>query len=92
MAKSDSEKLLEKHKNLVHSEMLKVTSHVQRKVDEWIINTIMVEGYDVPFQYKRKKPYKNLKGQRINMTYYPEVELIGGLEFEVMKVVRIRIA
>lgn len=92
MPKSDAEKLVDKHKKLVHSEMLKVTSHVQRQADEWFINTIMIEGYDVPFQYKRKKPYKNLKGQRINMTYYPETELIGGLEFEIMKVVRIRIA
>jgi hypothetical protein len=90
--KSDPDKLLKKHKQLVHSEMLKVTSHVQRNDGDWIINTLMIEGYDVPFKYKRKKPYKNLKGQRVNLTYYPMVEVVGGLEFEVMNVVRIKIS
>ena len=31
--KSDPKKLLEKHHDLTHSEMLKVTSHVQRQVE-----------------------------------------------------------
>lgn len=90
--KSDADKLLKKHKNLVHSEMLKVTSHVQRKMDEWILNTVMVEGYDVPFKYKRKKGYKNLKGALVNITYYPDSDVVAGMEFEVMRVVRIKIA
>ena len=90
--KSDPDKLLKKHKKLVHSEVMKVTSHVQRNEGDWIINTLMIEGYDVPFKYKRQKPYKNLKGQRVNLTYYPVVEDIAGLEFEVMNVVRIKIA
>ena len=90
--KSESEKLLEKHEGLVHSEMLKVVSHVQRNTDEWVINTIMVEGYDVPFKYKRNRLYKNLKGARVNMTYYPSVELVAGIEFEVMTVVRIKVS
>jgi hypothetical protein len=90
--KSDPDKLLKKHKKLVHSEMLKVTSHVQRQVDDWILNTIMVEGYDVPFKYKRQKTYKNIKGARVNLTYYPDVEVVAGMEFEVMNVVRIKIA
>ena len=90
--KSDPDKLLKKHKNLVHSEMLKVTSHVQRQDDDWIINTLMIEGYDVPFKYKRQKAYKNIKGARVNLTYYPDVEVVAGMEFEVMKVVRIKIA
>lgn len=89
--KSDPEKLLKNHENLIHSEMLKVTSHVQRKDSDWLVNTIMIEGYDVPFRYKRRKKYKNLTGQRVNLTYYPETELVGGLEFEIMNVVRIRI-
>lgn len=90
--KSDPDKLLKKHKKLTHSEMMKVTSHVQRNEGGWIINTLMIEGYDVPFKYKRQKPYKNLKGQRVNLTYYPVVEDVAGIEFEVMNVVRVKIA
>ena len=87
---TDAKKLLKKHDQLVHSENLKVTSHVQRQADDWIINTLMIEGYDVPFKFKRKQGYKDLKGARVNLTYYPEVELAGGMEFEVMTVVRIK--
>lgn len=72
--------------------MLKVTSHVQREDGDWIINTVMVEGYDVPFKYKRKKLYKNLEGQRVNMTYYAVTEQVAGMDFEVMNVVRIKVA
>jgi len=89
---SDPDKLIKKHKKLVHSEMMKVNSHVQRNDGDWIINTLMIEGYDVPFKYKRQKPYKNLKGQRVNLTYYPTVEVVAGLEFEIMNVVRIKIS
>lgn len=90
--KSDAEKLIKKHRELIHSEMLKVTSHVQRNAGEWIINTVMVEGYDVPFKYRRKRTYRDLKGQRINLTYYPDIETVAGFELEVMNVVRIKIA
>ncbi len=89
---SDPKKLLKKHNNLTQSDMFKVTSHVQRRDGDWIINTIMVEGYEVPFKFKRKDEYKNVKGTRVNMTYYPVVETVAGLEFEIMKVVRIKIA
>ncbi|MDH3354357.1 MAG: hypothetical protein OEL79_03985 [Chromatiales bacterium] len=85
------EKLTKEHKDLVHSEMQKVISHVQRKDDEWIINTVMIEGCDAPFKFKRKKPYKDLKGQRVNMTYYPDVEVVAGFDLEIMSVVRIRV-
>ncbi|MDH5435417.1 MAG: hypothetical protein OEX83_01545 [Gammaproteobacteria bacterium] len=90
--KTDADKLLKKHDKLVHSEMKKVTSHVQRSKGEWFINTVMVEGCEVPFKYKRKQKYKNLKGARVNLTYYPTVEKAGGLDFEVMNVVRIKVA
>jgi hypothetical protein len=90
--KSDPDQLTKKHKVLTHTDMLKVTSHVQREYGDWIINTVMVEGQDVPFKYKRKKLYKNLQGQRVNMTYYPVTEQVAGMEFEVMNVVRIKIA
>ncbi len=73
-------------------EMQKVASHVQRdeKNSEWIINTITIEGYDVPFRFKRKTEYRNLKGARVNLTYYPAVENISGFDVEVMNVVRIK--
>lgn len=90
--KSSPEKLLKKHKNLTHSDMLKVSSHVQRKVDGWILNTLMIDGYDVPFKYKRTKLYKNLEGQRVNLTYYPDIETVAGMEFEVMRVIRIKVS
>ena len=85
-------KLIKKHEKLVHSEQLKVVSHVQRDTSDWILNTLMVEGYEVPFKYKRKKRYKNIQGQRVNLTYYPATESVAGIEMEVMKVVRIKIA
>jgi hypothetical protein len=90
--KSSPEKLLKKHQELTHSEMMKVTSHVQRRDGDWIMNTVMIEGCDTPFKYKRTKPYKNLKGQRINLTYYPATETVAGIEFEIMNVVRIKIS
>jgi len=85
-------KLLKTHQKLIHSEMVKVVSHVQRDTKEWVLNTVMLEGYDVPFKYKRKKMYKNIKGQRVNLTYYPVTESVAGIELETMKVVRIKIA
>ena len=86
---SDPKKLVEKHQNLNHSELVKVASHVQREQDEWILHTLMVEGCDVPFKFKRKEKYQNLKGARVNITYYPQQQVVGGITFEVMKVVRI---
>ncbi len=71
---------------------MKVASHVQREAGEWIVNTLMVEGYDVAFKYKRKKLYKNLKGQRVNLTYYSDKEVVAGISIEIMTVVRIKIA
>ena len=52
----------------------------------------MIEDCDVPFQFKRKKLYKKLKGSRVNITYYPDKQKVAGMNFEIMKVVRIRIA
>jgi len=80
------------HDKLVQSDLLKVASHVQRDDGDWIINTIAVEGHDVAFKYKRKKLYKNITGARVNMTYYPDIEIIAGMEFEIMNVVRIRVS
>ena len=87
---SDPDKLVKKHQELTHSEHVKVVSHVQRDKDEWIINTVMIEDCEVPFKFKRKQQYKDLKGARVNMTYYPSVEEIAGMSFEIMNVVRIK--
>lgn len=90
--KSDVDKLLKKNDELNQLDLVKVVSHVQREVDDgdWVQNTVMLEGYDVPFKYRRKKKYRSLQGAPVNITYYPEVEQVAGLDIEVMKVVRIR--
>ncbi len=90
--KSPVEKLLKNHEKLVHSDMMKVESHVQRETDDWIINTLMIEGCSVPFKYKRRKLYKNLKGQRVNLTYYVSNESVAGIDMEVMNVVRVKVS
>jgi len=87
---SDPKKLIEKNQALTHSELVKVISHTQRVQGEWIVHTIMIEGCDVPFKFKRKDNYQNLKGARVNITYYPTEETVAGISFEVMKVVRIK--
>jgi len=89
---SDPCKLIKKHQELTHSEMVKVISHVQRDKDEWVLNTVMIEDCEVPFKFKRKQQYKNLKGARVNVTYYPTVEVVAGMDFEIMNVVRIKVA
>jgi len=88
---STPDNLLKSHKNLVHSDNRKVLSHVQRASGDWYLNTLMIEGCEVPFRYRRKQPYKSLEGQRVNLTYYPSSEKAGGFSMEVMKVVRVRI-
>ena len=90
--KSDPDKLIKKHDKLTHSDHMKVVSHVQRESGDWIVNTLMVEGCDVPFKYKRKEPYKNLKGARVNLTYYADTQNIAGIEVDIMTVVRIKIS
>ena len=88
--KSPVDKLLKKHDKITHSELQKVVSHVQREVGDWIINTVMLDGCEVPFKYKRKQMYKNLTGGYVNITYYPATEMVAGIEIEVMNVVRIK--
>ncbi len=70
--------LIEQHEKLVHTDNIKVTSHVQRESNDWFVNTLRLEDIDVPFKYKRKKLYKSLKGQRVNITYYPDNETVAG--------------
>ena len=88
--KAQMKKWLEKHPDLVHSENMKVVSHVQREDEDWLVNSLMLEGVDVPFKFRRKKRYKTLTGARVNVTYYPDTEVVAGMEFEYMKIVRIR--
>jgi len=87
---SDPEKLVEKNKELTHSVMLKVVSHRQRDQGDWVLHSLMVEGCEVPFKFKRKGKYQSLKGARVNMTYYSGQETVAGIHFDIMKVVRIK--
>jgi len=88
--KSDPNKLIAKNKELIHCELKKVVSHTQRELGDWILHSIMIEGCDVPFKFKRKERYKSLQGARVNLTYYPTNEVVAGIQFEYMKVVRIK--
>lgn len=92
MVKSDREKLIEKHRQLNQTDNVKVVSHVQReeKNSDWVRHTLMLEGIEVPFIYRRKQLYQSLKGARVNVTYYRHIENVAGVEFETMKVVRIK--
>ena len=53
--RSDLKKMLNKNQQLNQLDMATVASHIQREGDEWIYNTIMLEGYDVPFKYCAKE-------------------------------------
>jgi len=91
MAKNkEVDALLDRHNELIHTNECKVESHVQRRRGEWFINTLMIEGYDVPFRYKRKQQYRSLQGAKVNLTYYATRETVAGLHLEVMNVVRIK--
>jgi len=90
--KSEVEKLTTAHKDLTHTDAIKVVSHVQREQNEWVLNTLMLDKVSVPFKYKRKKLYKSLKGNRVNITYYATTEKIAGFEIEVMNVVRVKVS
>ena len=90
--KSQVDSLLEQHRALTHSENMKVDSHVQREEGDWIVHTLMLVDIDVPFVFKRKKRYQNLKGNRVNLTYYPVTKEVAGISFESMKVVRIKVS
>ncbi|MCG7915949.1 MAG: hypothetical protein JAY71_18945 [Candidatus Thiodiazotropha weberae] len=90
--KSPVDDLLKTHRDLTHSDMKKVTSHVQRESGDWVINTLLIEGTDVPFKYKRKKRYKSLVGQRVNLTYYSDTVSVAGIDMDVMRVVRIKVS
>lgn len=87
---TDSKSLTDKHRDLTHSENLRVISHVQREEGDWVRHTLMIEGVDVPFIFRRKQQYQSLKGARVNLTYYRQTEEVAGIEFETMKVVRIK--
>lgn len=82
--------LLANNPQLVHSTNRKVLSHVQRQEDDWYVNTLMLTDCDAPFVYRRKKPYQSLRGARVNVTYYPETRSVAGVDFEQMKVVRLK--
>ena len=87
-----SKQLIKQHHELTHTDNIKVVSHVQRELDDWYLNTLMLDKINVPFKYKRKKMYKSLKGQQVNITYYPDNETIAGFDLEIMRVVRIKVS
>lgn len=87
---TDGKALTDKHRDLTHSENLRVLSHVQREEGDWVRHTLMIEGVNVPFIFRRKQQYQSLKGARVNLTYYRQSEEVAGIEFETMKVVRIK--
>nr|WP_285165103.1 hypothetical protein [Shewanella goraebulensis] len=84
------EGLLNKHEKLNHLEGIKVISHTQREKDEWVLHTLMIDGYDVPFKFKRPKKYKSLKDQLVSLIYYADEETVAGFAIEVMQVVRVK--
>lgn len=90
--KNDIDKLLNKHQKLIHTNKIKVESHVQREDGDWYINTLMLENISTPFKYKRKQLYKSLQGQRVNITYYIATENVAGFEIDIMNIVRIKVA
>ncbi len=90
--KSNPDKMLKKHTQLIQSDGLKVVSHVQREKDDWILHTLMIESISSPFKFKRQKAYKCLKGQRVNLTYYTDKENVAGFELDIMRVVRVKIS
>lgn len=83
--------MLQKHNQLVHCESMQVTSYVQRFNGECMLNTLMMDGYDCPFKYCREYKYRNLKGKRVELSYYPMIEVIAGSEVDLMKVVQIKV-
>ena len=92
MKRTSVGRMLEAHGELIHSKMRKVTSHVQRDTPEWYLNTVMIEGCDVPFKYKRKKKYKSIKGAYVDITYRAETENVAGIPMEIMRVIKINIS
>ncbi len=88
--KSPVDSTLQKHQELVHCALMQVNSHVQRFNGECVLNTLMMDGYDCPFKYCRDYKYQNLEGKQVELSYYPAIELIAGLEVDIMKVVQIK--
>lgn len=92
MKVKSTRQLLAENEHLIHSRMQKVSKHVQRKSGDWYLNTVQLDGYDVPFKYKRRKQYKSLEGASVDVIYYPDKEEVANMEFEVMRVVQINLA
>ncbi len=89
--KDSAEITLQQDNHLVQCQLMQVNSHVQRFNGECILNTLMVDGYDCPFKYCRQYKYQSLTGKQVDLAYYPTVEVIAGLEVDIMKVVRVKV-
>lgn len=85
-----TKQLLAENDQLVHATMQTVRSHVQRREGDWILNTVMLEGQEVPYKYKRRKKHPSLRGARVDVIFYPDVEVIARMQFDCMRVIRIQ--
>ncbi|WP_299496754.1 hypothetical protein [uncultured Shewanella sp.] len=84
------DKMLKKHDKLIHSQDMKIMSHTQREKEEWVQHTLMAEGCETPFKFRRTQQYKSLTGARVNLTYYSDVEQVAGFDIDIFKIVRIK--
>jgi len=75
---------------LIHLEGARVVSHRQLKKNDSVLNTLVLEGHDVPFQFRRKTAFRSLLGARVNLSYYPESRTAGDKTFKTMRIVKIR--
>ena len=87
---SISDITIEQQQNVYHREHCTVLSHTQRDEGEWVQHTLMLENYETPFRFRRSKRYRCLKGESVDVDYYPQTTLVAGMELETMKVVRIK--
>lgn len=60
-ANKEAKQLIEQHQKLVHTDNIKVISHVQRELDDWFVNTLMLENIEVPLNINEKSYTKALK-------------------------------
>ncbi len=89
----DSDRPYVKHKehHRIYKPKPKFQADKKRNLKEREANQQWYETYERK-QGKRKKKYKSLQGQRVNLTYYVSSENIAGMKLEIMSVVRVKIS
>ncbi len=88
--RADRKALHQKQPQLLEALEQKVVSHTQRNEPDWVVHTLMLEGCDSPFQFRRPRGYRSLVGARVNLSYYIETQELAGEAFQIMRVVRVR--